>query len=880
MLNEFLARLRFFISGKSYGEVDEEVRFHLDQQTEANIGAGMSREEARRQAAIAFGGVERAREQCREERPGYWLETFVQDARYAVRGVRRNPAFSLTVVLTLMLGIGSTTAVFSVVDPILFRSLPYGDSSRLVSVGLVAPIEPQEFMLGGSYYEWQDNQKPFTALTSEIGTQPCDLTESNPARLDCARVEGNFLPTLGVSPVIGRNFTANEDRPNGPRVALISYGLWLSRFHLDPGVVGKLIRIDGHTTEIIGVLPKDFEMPRLQAADVLLPQALYVAAERRADPGHPMWAFARLKPGVSIEQAKAELGPLFEYSLRLAPAPFRKEVQLQVRSLRDRQVHDVRLAAWVLLGLVMAVLLIACANVTSLLLARGASRERELAVRSALGASRMRLLRQALTEAFTLSAAGAVAGCLFAMLLLRLFVAMAPDGMPFLSKARIDPRILTFALATSLLCAVFFGLLPAMRKAGAEELTGRTRTSMRQAPLRRWLVIAQIAGSMVLLAGGALLARSFWNIEKQSLGLNAENIVTAAISLGQTSYPTPESQMAFYQRLERNLRYGPGIPACAISDSLPPGGFHRDTIYAALRVEGRPALASGTGGTVAWRWVTPEYFRALQIPVVQGQGFTQEELTSNDRFVVLSKSLAGRIFPRQNPLGQHLHLAGGAPAANDPAYTVVGVAADVKNGGLGAGEEPEYYRLRRQRAEDWDRSSVLILKTTLPPATTEAWIRSQVASLDPTVPVEVRTLSERVGKMADRPRFEMLLVAFFACTGLTLAIIGLYGVISFFVVQRTREIGVRMAVGASRADILRLVLANALRLILPGVFLGLVLAFTLSRVLSSLLFNVAPHDPAAFAGVTCLLILVALLASLIPGGAATRVNPTVALRCD
>jgi len=880
MLNEFLARLRFFISGKSYGEVDEEVRFHLDQQTEANIGAGMSREEARRQAAIAFGGVERAREQCREERPGYWLETFVQDARYAVRGVRRNPAFSLTVVLTLMLGIGSTTAVFSVVDPILFRSLPYGDSSRLVSVGLVAPIEPQEFMLGGSYYEWQDNQKPFTALTSEIGTQPCDLTESNPARLDCARVEGNFLPTLGVSPVIGRNFTANEDRPNGPRVALISYGLWLSRFHLDPGVVGKLIRIDGHTTEIIGVLPKDFEMPRLQAADVLLPQALYVAAERRADPGHPMWAFARLKPGVSIEQAKAELGPLFEYSLRLAPAPFRKEVQLQVRSLRDRQVHDVRLAAWVLLGLVMAVLLIACANVTSLLLARGASREKELAVRSALGASRMRLARQALTESFTLSVAGGVAGCLFAGLLLRLFIAMAPDGMPFLSKARIDPRILAFALATSLLCAVFIGLLPGMRKAGAEALTGRTRTTMRHAVLRRGLVIAQIAVSMVLLAGGALLAHSFWNLEKQSLGMNAENIVTAAISLGQTSYPTAESQMAFFQRLERNLRYGPGITQFVISDSLPPGGYHRDTIYAALRVDGRPALASGTGGPVAYRWVTPEYFRALQIPMVQGEGFMDEELTSNDHFVVLSKSLADRIFPEQNALGQRLHLAGGAPAANDPTYTVVGVAANVKNGGLASGEEPEYYRLRRQRAEDWDRSSVLILKTTLPPDATESWIRSQAALLDPTVPVDIKTLSEGVGKMADRPRFETLLVGFFAFTGLVLAVIGLYGVISFFVVQRTQEIGIRMAVGASRADILRLVLGNALRLIVPGVCLGLVLAMALSRVLESLLFNVAPHDPVTFAGVAGLLILVALLATLIPASSAIRVNPTVALRCD
>ena len=880
MLKEFLIRLRFFVAGRSHSEVDGELRFHLEQQIEANIQAGMSPWEARRQAVIAFGGVERTREQCREARPGYWLETSAQDVRYALRGFRRNPTFSLTVVLTLMLGIGSTTAVFSVVDRILFRSLPYGDSGRLVSVGLVAPIEPQEFMLGGSYYEWQDNQKPFVALTSEIGVEPCDLTEANPARLDCARVEGNFLPTLGISPVIGRNFTAKEYRPNGPRAALISYGLWLRRFRQSPGVVGTLMRIDGNATEIVGVLPKDFEMPRLQSVDIVLAERLDVAAERHADPGHPMWAFARLKPGVSAEEAKAALEPLFEYSLRLAPAPFRKEVHLQVRSLRDRQVHEVRLAAWILLGLVLAVLLIACANITGLMLARGASRERELAVRSALGASRMRQVRQALTESFVLSVAGGVAGCLLATLLLRAFVAMAPDGMPFLSKARIDPRILAFALTTSLLCAVFFGLLSGIRKVGTEALTGRTRTALRHTVLRRWLVIAQIAGSMVLLTGGALLAHSFWNLDKQSLGMNAENIVTAAISLGQTSYPTAESQMAFFQQLERNLRYGPGIAALAISDSLPPGGYHRDQVFAALHVVGKPDLTSGTGGTVAYRWVTPEYFRALQIPIVRGQGFTDEELTSNDRFVVLSKLLTDRLFPGQNPLGQHLRFAGGASAANDTFYTVLGVAADVKNGGLAGGEEPEYYRLRRQRAQDWDRSSVLILKTTLPPAATEAWIRSQVASLDPTVPVDIKTLSERVGKLADRPRFEMLLVGFFAFTGLLLAVIGLYGVISFFVVQRTQEIGIRMAVGASRADILRIVMTNALRLIVPGVFLGLALALALSRLLSSLLFNVGPHDPLTFAGVTGLLILVAILATLVPASSATRVNPTVALRCD
>jgi predicted permease len=880
VLNELLTRLRFLVAGKSHTEVDEELRFHLDHQIEANLRAGMSREEARRQAAIAFGGVQRTREQCREARPGYWLETFLQDLRYAVRGFRRNPTFSVTVVLTLMLGIGSTTAVFSVVDRILFRSLPYGDADRLVSVGLIAPIEPQEFMLGGSYYEWQDNQKPFVSLTSEIGAEPCDLTEGNPARLDCARVEGNFLPTLGVSPVVGRNFTASEDRPNGPRVAMIAYSLWLSRFRMDPAAVGKLIRIDGNATEIVGVLPKGFEMPRLQAADVLLPEALDVAAERRADPGHPMWAYARLKPGVSMEQAKAELEPLFDYSLRLAPAPFRREVHLRVRSLRDRQMHEVSLAAWILLGLVLTVLLIACANVTSLLLARGASREKELAVRSALGAGRMRLVRQALTEALTLSVAGGAAGCLFALLLLRLFIELAPDGMPFLSKARIDLRILLFSAATSLLCAVFFGMFSGMRKSGAEALTGRTRLNLRHALLRRWLVIAQIAASVVLLAGGALLAHSFWNLEKQSLGMNAENIVTAAISLGQASYPTPESQMAFFQRLERNLRYGPGIAALAIGDSLPPGGSHRDQVYASLQVEGKPVLVSGTGGTVASRWVTPEYFRALQIPIVQGQGFTEAELTSNDHFVVLSKSLAGRLFPGQNPIGQRLRLHHGAPAESDPACVVVGVAADVKNGGLAGAEEPEYYRLRRNRAEDWDRNSVLILKTNLPPGTVDTWIRSQVASLDPTAPVDIKTLSERVGKLADQPRFEMLLVGFFACTGLVLAVVGLYGVIAFFVVQRSQEIGLRMAVGASRADILRLVLANALRLIVPGAILGLVLAAALSSVLQSLLFNVSAHDPVTFAAATGLLILVALLATLIPGRTATRVNPTVALRCD
>ena len=829
---------------------------------------------------VDVGGIENTWERCEQQRRGWWVETVVQDLKYALRGFRRYPAFSIAAVVTLMLGIGSTSAVFSVVDRILFRTLPYRDADRLVSVGLVAPIEPQEFMLGGSYYEWQDNQKPFVEMTSEMGVEPCDLTEVNPVRLDCASVESNFLSTFGVTPVVGRNFLPREDRPNAPKVALISYALWRTRFQLDRSLVGKVIRIDGKATEVIGVLPSNFEMPRLQSADVLVPEALDVAAERKADPGHPMWAFARLKADLTPEQAKAQLEPLFEYSLQLAPAPFRKEVRYVVRPLRDRQFHDVHRAAWILLGLVIAVLLMACANVASLLTAWRASREREMALRNALGAGRMRLLQQAITESLVLSVIGAVAGVLFAAALLPVFIAMAPDGMPFLNAARLDARVLAFTLFASLLCAIGFGLVGGLTQARADALTSRSRLSMRHARFRQVLVTTQIAASLLLLSGGALLTRSFWNLERQSLGLNDENVLTATISLGETAYPTAERQMGFFGQLQQNLRWGPGVHALAISDSLPPGGYHRDSIYAALRVEGQPRLASGTGGNVAWRWVTPDYFRALDIPLIEGGGFTREELTSSNRFVVLSRSLAERMFPGQSPLGRQVHLATGASADQDPLYSVVGVAGDVKNGGLAVGEEPEYYRLRRDSADDWDGTGVVIVKSSLPVAAMERWMRAQIASLDPALPVEIGTLRERVAKLADQPRFEMLLVGYFGCAGLVLAIVGLYGVSAFLMVERKPEVGVRLALGASRSAIVWLILGSAMRMVLPGTMMGLAMTLGLSRILTSLLFQVGPHDPATFLGATTLLVAAALLAALVPAVAATRVDPMVTLRVD
>jgi putative ABC transport system permease protein len=886
MLKEWLTRLRFLLAPKPHHETDEELQFHLEQQAAASIAAGMTPEEARRQAVITFGGVERTKEESHQQRPSFYIETVLQDIRYALRGFGRNPVFTLTILVTLMLGIGATTAVFSIVDRILFRSLPYAHADRLVSLGMVHSVETHEFLMGNFYYNWRDHQKPFEAMTSEqTGAHECDLTEGKPAQLSCESVEGNFLSVLGVSPVLGRNFLSEEARPGGPNVALISYGLWLSHYSRDPGVLNKTIEIDGSPVRVVGVLPRDFEMPRLQAVDVLFPMAVDEAADRSANGGYggPRRAFARLKPGVSIQQALAELQPLFQEDLKSVPSELRYDIHLKVGSLRERQMQSARLGAWVLLGAVFAVLLIACANVAGLLMARGASRGRELAVRSALGASRGRLVRQALTEALLLSVAGAVAGCGLAEALLRFFVAIAPATIPYLAQTRLDLRIIGFTVLLSILCGALFGLAPAWQRPSGDALNGRSFTHVSHATMRQSLVILQIAGSMVLLAGAMLLVRSFRNLENQRFGMRDDSTLTVSVSLGEHNYPTGQSQMMFFQGLERRLRFGPGVSLVATTDSLPPVSEHDVTRYDLIQVSGRAPSNRQTGAVVAYRLISPDYFRALDIPMVQGNGFSDEELTSSEQVIVLSQLLASMLFPGENAVGQRIRFGS---HAEDAWYTVAGVAANVKNGGLTGEEEPEYYVLRRNRAEDWDRggtwgrTSVVVVRSALPPEAMSPWIRSQVAALDPTLPVDIATLRQRVAKLADQPRFQMTLVGFFAAAGLALAMIGLYGVIAYLVAQRTQEIGVRMALGADKGDILRLVMGRSLRLILLGIAVGLVAALAVTRVLSSLLYSIGPHDPVTFGLVTLLLVLVAVVAALIPARSATTVDPIVALRCD
>ena len=468
MISELLTRLRFLILRKRRGELDEEIEFHLEQAITSRIAAGMEPTEARRQALIEFGGIEPTRDQCERQRPGWWIGTVLQDVRYALRGFRRNPLFTISVLVTLALGIGATTAVFSVVDRILFRPLPYADPSRIVSLGFVHSLERQEFVMGRFYVEWQKDQTPFSVLAAQsTGVHNCDLVEDNPMQLGCISFQASFLPLFGISPALGRNFLPEEDRPNGPRVVMISYGLWKGHYNGDPHILDRMINVDGNPARVVGVLPRDFQFPTLEAADIVSPFAFDPAIQQKVNGGfgYPERVFARLKPGVSVEQAYAQMQPLFNGDLKWFPPSAKSETRLSIRTLRDRETQDVRPVAWVLFGFVLAVLLIACANVAGLMMARGAGRQRELAVRSAIGASSGRLIRQALTEALLLSFAGGLAGLAIAQALVMVFVRLAPTGIPFISKAHLDLRIAVFAALVSCLCGVIFGLAAALRKA-------------------------------------------------------------------------------------------------------------------------------------------------------------------------------------------------------------------------------------------------------------------------------------------------------------------------------------------------------------------------------------------------------------------------------
>jgi predicted permease len=859
-------------------DLNAELQTHLEMLSEEYYRRGMSLLEAQQAARREFGGLEQTKELHRELRGIPFFDALFQDLRFALRGLRTRPAFAVVAILTLALGIGSTTAVFSVVDRILFRSLPYPHDERLVSFGDKAPFEANEFVLGPDYVDWKKAQTPFESVASFIpGGADCDLTEQNPVRLHCALVESTFLPTFGIQPFLGRNFTVDEDRPNAPRVALITYGLWHTRFAGDRNLPGRTISLDGHPTLVVGVLPAQFEMPNLGHDDILLPAALDGSTDRGPSARQIILrAFARLKPGITIKQAAAAMEPLFQQSLQYVPPQFRHEVFFRVRSLRDRQIQDARVASWVLLGAVLAVLLVACTNVANLLLARATSRMRELAVRTAIGASRGRLVRQALTESLLLGVLGGLAGCWFAQLLLRLFVSIAPEGIPRLEQAAIDVRVLLFTLGVSILSGLLFGLASALRRPAPELLTGKEIHATSRGVLRQLLVTVQIAVSLILLAGAGLLLRSLWKLETVALGMDTKSVINAGIDLAEYRYPDSAKQLAFFDQLEARLKQMPGVTALALSDTLPPTGGMQATFLSTLEIPGHAKFSEGTGGMIGYRFVTPGYFPALGIPIVHGRGFSEEDRSPAERPVILSEALARRLFANgEDPLGKSFRYG----TQNDWRL-IVGIAGDVKNNGLAAPADPEFYIPWKNEPDGYFRSGHVIVQSAINAEAVARWIRSETAAIDPTIPVTIEGLNTRVGKLVQRPRFTAVLLSLFAGIGVLLAGIGIYGVVGFLVTQQTREIGIRIALGATPQSVLKMILSNIVRWTIAGAALGLLGAWLSSRLLESLLFEVRAHDPLLLGLAVLFLIVVVFLAAWLPARRAMRVDPVVALRYE
>jgi putative ABC transport system permease protein len=800
------------------------------------------------------------------------LESTFQDLRYALRGFSRSPSQFWIAVMTMALGIGGVTAVFSVVDRILFRSLPYAHQDRLVWFGMKAPINNSEFLLEGDFNRFLQHNQVFDSMGAIARLNDCDLNEQDSLRLACAQVTASFLPTLGLAPQIGRNFELLEDAPNGPRTVLLTHGFWSRRYGADPHVIGRTMVIDGHPAQIVGVLPPAFEMPTLARVDLLLPAQLNLTPGRMGISF--LTVFGRLKPGISVEQAQAALHPIFLEALRFVPPGFIKEVTFHITRLRDRQVRDYRIVSLVLLICALIVLLIACANVSNLLLARAATRRREWAVRAAIGASRARLIRQTLTESLVLSAAGGAAGLLLATALLRTLLAMAPDGIPHLQEAALDSRVLLFALAMSVGCGILFGCGPALRLPRAEELN-TARVAGGGLGLRHALVAIQIGLSFVLLSGAGLLLQSLWKMQQVPLGIQPEQVLTARLQLGTGRYPGAPQQAQFFEQAVERMRRIPGVRALALSDSVPLSGPSSTMIFSNIEIEGRakPAQNRATGGMTVFRTVTPGYFAAMGIPLLRGRGFTEEDRSSGQQIAILGESLARRLFPGEDPLGRRMRAG-----FSGPWRTIVGIAHDAKNAGLTGTDDPEYYYLWRKGPESARRAGSLILRSEANQAGLASLVRSSLAELDPTLPVTIATMRQNLGKLTDRPRFESFLLSLFAGIGVLLAAVGQFGVISYLVTQRSAEIGVRMALGATGRHVVGLVIRHTLAWTLAGAALGLMAAWFGSRYLESMLFAVHARDLVNFAAVFGFLIVVSLAAAWKPSLRAVRVDPAQVLR--
>jgi len=846
----------------------DELESHIAMREEMNRELGMSAAEARRAAEKAFGNQAQIGERIRAVRIPEWMDQLRLDLSYAVRGLRHAPGFTLTAVAAIAVGIGASTAVFSFTDRILFRPLPYANEHELVWFGMTAPIADSEFLLSWDYDYWRKEQTAFSAMASNQGAVDCDLAGDDPIRLRCVSVEAGLLPLFGLAPQSGRDFTTADDQFGAPQTVLISHGLWSSRFGGDPSVLERMIDLDGRAVRVIGILPTNFELPSLAQVDILRP----IQKDPKERGASFLHVYGRLKPGVTAVEARTRLERVFQASLKTVPPAFVKDVRFVVNPLRYRQVRDTRRAAQLLLGAVALLLLISIANVANLMLARSATRQREFAVRAAMGAGRGRLMRQSLTESLLLSLFGGIAGTALAAALLRLFISSAPTGIARLNQATLDGRVLFATFGATVVAGLLFGLAPALHRPTLESLTGSRIAGHRRQWLRPVLVVLQISLSLVLLCGAGLLLHSLWKLSNVTLGIQTESLLAVQAQLPRQRYPERAQQLAFWEAIEERLARLPGVSRFAVTNSLPPSGQAMATIYASMEIDGRGKVAAdGAGGMVVIRQVTPGYFQTLQIPIRKGRAFTEEDRRHADPVVIIDETLAGRMFPNQDPIGQRIK-------SGDTGWMeVVGVAANVLNAGLDRASAPEFYMAKRHNAADGRLANTVIFSAN--PAIAPA-IRDEFRRLDPRLTVQIDTLEERVGALQSKPRFQTLLLGGFALAGLLLSAIGLYGVIALLVAQRTPEIGVRMALGATPRDVLQMVLSQAGIWLICGLAIGLAAAAGSARWIESLLFGTTPRDPLPIVAAALALSAAGLLASWLPARRAARVEPVQALRYE
>ncbi len=803
------------------------------------------------------------------------METLLKDIRYGIRMLARRPSFTAIAVITLALGIGANTAIFSVVNAVLLRPLPFREPDQLIKLWETFLPDGWGTVSAANLKDWREQNDVFSQIAAYQSGNFNLQGNDNPERVLGVTVSSNFFDTLEAQPMIGRGFLPAEEQPGNDRVVVLGAQLWRRNFGADPQIVGKTISLGSESLTIVGVMPDSFQFP-FRNVELWVPLAF--TPERWANRGgHAYFALGRLKPGVTIEQAREQMTTI---AASLA-SHYAEDAGRSVRliSLKEEMVQSSRASLLVLLGAVGFVLLIACANVANLLLARAASRRKESAIRVALGAGRWRLIRQFLTESLMLSILGSAVGLLLANLGLGLLLSMASTSLPRANEIGLDLPVLGFTLLLSLLTGLGFGIVPALQVSKTDvhetlkEGGGRAMSAAGTARLRSVLVVTEVALALVMLIGAGLLIKSFARLLQINSGLQPENVLTMRVSLPDAKYQTTQATTAFYQQALERISTLPGVQAAGAINLLPlqRWGFNGD-----IEIEGQGPYPPGQAPLAEYRAVTPGYFRALQVPLLDGRAYTDQDTEKTPPVILINQTMAKRFWPDESAVGKRIRVDG-------PDWrTIIGVVGDVRQSGLTQAVRSEiYFSYAQAKYQYLTQSMSLVVRASSDPTNLVSAIRSEVQAVDAAQPVYgVETMEAVIAESVSDRRLNMILLGIFAAVAMALAAVGIYGVLSYSVTQRTHEIGIRMAVGAQPSDILRLVVGQAMTLALAGVAIGLIAAFALTRLMESLLYGVSATDPITFAAISAALTGVALAASFVPARRAIRVDPMIALRYE